>query len=357
MKQRRARGCLAVLIALAVLVGGAAFLAVESREWLQATFTTPDYNGDGSGAVEVEVKDGESAVDIALTLEEQDVVKSAEAFVSAAKRDSRSRLIQPGFYEMKAQMSGAAALRLMLDPSSRIEDYVTVPEGQRISWTVRTLAGGTDIKKGDFEAFVDEPKDLELPSYAKNRPEGFLFPAKYPVNPGTTADDLLRRMVERYDEEADRLNLEKRAKRIGRSPREIVTVASIIEGEVNRPNDFGKVARVIYNRLDEDWRLDMDSTVLYANDSGDRRVSPTAKELRIDSPYNTRKYKGLPPGPIGSPGGKALEAALDPTPGDWMFFVSVNPDTGETKFAETDVGHQENVDEYQAWCAKHKGRC
>jgi UPF0755 protein len=357
VKQRRGRGCIAVFIALAVILGGAALAVVQGREWLEATFTTPDYSGSGSGNVQIEVHDGDFGADIAQTLEKEGVVKSAEAFEQAAKRDSRSSSIQPGFYELRHKMSGAEALRLLLDPSSRIEESVTVPEGLWVSQTIDTLATHTPLPKRDIEAFVERPEDLGLPSYAKNKPEGFLFPATYPINPGTTADELLRTMVERYDEEADELNLERRAEKLGRTPLEIVTVASIIEAEVRQPNDFGKVAQVIYNRLDDGWKLEMDSTVHYAAGSDTGKVSTSSEERASKSPYNTYRYEGLPPGPIGSPGGDALRAALDPTPGDWMYFVAVNPDTGETKFAVTSDEHEANRQEWLDWCAKNEGRC
>lgn len=358
VKQRRGRGCIAVILALAILAAGSAIAVVKGREWLEATFTTPDYSGPGSGSVQIQVESGQTSEDIAVTLEKEGVVKSAEAFVSAAKRDDRSLMIQPGFYELRSKMEGTEALALLLDPAARIENYVTIPEGQRVSQTVDTLAEGTGIPARDFEAVLEEPGGLGLPSYAKDRPEGFLFPAKYPIDPGTSADLLLNTMVERYDEEAEKLDLEKRAKRLGRTPLEVVTVASIIEAEVRRPNDFGKVARVIYNRLDDGWRLQMDSTVHYATNTSEAgKVSTTDEARDSRSPYNTYRYEGLPPGPIGSPGGAAMDAALQPTPGDWMYFVAVNPDSGETKFAVTDAQHAANVDEWQDWCAKNEGRC
>jgi UPF0755 protein len=359
--RNRARSCLAVVIAAVVLIGAAGVLAIKGRDWLESAFATPDYTGQGTGSVTIQVSNSQTATDIGYTLEEKDVVKSAEAFIKAAKREPRSRSIQPGYYQLRAQMSGEAALALLLDPEARERSEVTVPEGRRLTSAVQELATRTGLPKADFDAVLKQPESLELPAYAKGRPEGFLFPAKYPTDPGTTAEDVLFAMVQRYKEESTRLQLEARAQELGYSPLEVVTVASLIEAEVRQPDDFPKVARVIYNRLGDKqhpWlqKLQFDSTVHYAvNKAGN--VATTAADRANKSPYNTYVHKGLPPGPINSPGAKALEAALSPADGDWLYFVAVNPDTGETKFASTNSEHDKNVKEFQAWCRKHKDRC
>jgi UPF0755 protein len=351
----------AVLVAAVLLLGGAGVVAFKGREWLESAFATPDYTGQGTGSVTIQVTNSQTATDIGYTLEEKDVVKSAEAFIKAAKREPRSRSIQPGYYVLRTQMSGEAALALLLDPDSRERSEVIIPEGRRVSTAIQELATGTGLPKADFDAVLKHPETLELPAYAKNRPEGFLFPAKYPTDPGTTAEDVLFHMVQRYKEEATALNLEARAQDLGYTPLQVVTVASLIEAEVRQPDDFPKVARVIYNRLGDKqhpWlqKLQFDSTVHYAvNKAGN--VATTAADRANKSPYNTYVHKGLPPAPINSPGKAALEAALNPADGDWVYFVATNPDTGETKFASTSAEHEKNVKEFQAWCRKHKDRC
>lgn len=360
VKQRRARSCVAVLIAVVLLLGGAGIVVIKSKQWLETAFTTPDYSGTGTGEVVVRVAQQETATDIGLTLEEKGVVKSAEAFIKAAKRDPRSRTIQPGFYRLRSRMSGEAALAMLLNPESRLRDDVVITEGLRLTEAVHDLAEGTGIPAKEFEEILKNPETLELPTYAKGKPEGFLFPATYPVDPGTTAEGLLYDMVSRFRQEAERLRLEERARKVGMTPYEIVTVASIVEAEARRPRDFPKVARVIYNRLnaDDKWlnKLQMDSTVHYAvNKSG--RVSTTSEDRQNPSPYNTYVHPGLPPGPINSPGAAALEAALNPAEGDWLYFVAVNPDTGETRFASTWEEHQQNEKLFHQWCQKHGDRC
>ncbi|MCI0686932.1 MAG: endolytic transglycosylase MltG, partial [Sporichthyaceae bacterium] len=180
------------------------------------------------------------------------------------------------------------------------------------------------------------------------RSEGFLFPATYTIEPDTTAESLLGEMIGTFDQVASDIDLEGRAREVGLTPYQVVVVASIIQAEARHAEDFPKVARVIYNRLDRDMRLQMDSTVHYAvRKSGE--VTTTAKDRQSSSRYNTYRYTGLPPGPINAPGEQALEAALSPADGGWLYFVTVNPDTGETKFAETAAEHARYVDELQAW--------
>jgi len=162
-------------------------------------------------------------------------------------------------------------------------------------------------------------------------------------------------MVTQYKAVAKEIQLEASAKKLKRSPYEVVTVASIIEKEVNREEDRAKVARVIYNRLAKDKKLQMDSTVTYAENL--KGTTTTAKQRQSRSPYNTYRYKGLPPGPIAAPGRAALQAAAQPEKGKWLYFVTVNLDTGETKFATTKAEHDRNVAEFQAWCQANQGRC
>ncbi|MBM7787929.1 endolytic transglycosylase MltG [Tenggerimyces flavus] len=355
VRHRRFRGCLAVLIALAVLGGGIGFAVLKGQSFLVGKLTTPDYSGAGTGKVTIEVKAGETSTKIGATLENKDVVKSAKAFTTAAKSDQRSRSIQPGFYNLRSQMSAAAALALLLDPKSRVLERVTIAEGLRLKVILDTLSKQTKLPRADFDAALKNPAGLGMPAYAK-KPEGFLYPATYDIDPGTTAESLLTQMVTRYNEEADQLGLVDGAKGVGRSPLQVMTIASLVQAEARRPEDFGKVARVIYNRLAKGQKLQFDSTVHYAVGKFDK-VSSTAKDRASTNPYNTYKYVGLPPGPINAPGEDALIAALEPTAGDWLFFVTTNPDTGETKFATTGEQFEVYAQEFQQWCRDNSGRC
>jgi UPF0755 protein len=194
-------------------------------------------------------------------------------------------------------------------------------------------------------AAVTQPDEIGLPPEAEGSAEGFLFPATYEVQPSTTEVEALRAMTSTYARTAEELGLAEGAAALGYTPREIVTIASIIQAEARLPEDFAKVARVIYNRLDDGEILAMDSTVAFANDV--YTVFTSDEQRAVDSPYNTYRVAGLPPGPINSPGADALRAALEPAEGPWRYFVTVNLDTGEMKYAETLAEHERNVAQAQ----------
>ncbi len=202
---------------------------------------------------------------------------------------------------------------------------------------------------------LEKPKALGLPSWAKDNPEGFLFPATYDVEPDATAASVLAQLVKRFNQALVDTDLETRAAAVGKSPLEVLTIASLIQAEAKLAVDFPKIARVIYNRLDDGMKLQFDTTVIYAN-GGKKSVTTTAEQRAKDSPYNTYMYAGLPPGPIDSPGQAAIEAALAPAEGDWIYFVAVNPDTGETKYGVTAAEHARNVEEFRAWLRANPGR-
>jgi UPF0755 protein len=233
---------------------------------------------------------------------------------------------------MKLQMSGESALLLMLDPASRAASRLVLPEGLRLEETVALSASATGLPAADFDQVLEDPEVLALPSWAESRPEGFMFPATYDLVGDENAEAILGALVERFNQSSNNIDLEARAAQAGRSPYEILTVASLLEGEVI-PEDFAKVAAVVYNRLEAEMPLQFDSTVSYALGLDELELSK--EQLETQSPYNTYQVKGLPPTPINSPGESALEAALAPAKGKWLYFVTVNPDTGETKFAKT----------------------
>ncbi|HKA68756.1 MAG TPA: endolytic transglycosylase MltG [Actinomycetes bacterium] len=352
-RRRRRRGGLVIVILFLVVLGLFVGLVIGGVRVLDNLFSPPaDYPGPGTGSVEVQITPGQSVRSIGNTLTEADVVASAQAFVDAARQNQDSESIQPGFYRLRAQMKASAALAALLDPDNRIGSKVTVQEGLRQSAALRELAESGDLKLAQLTAAAKDWRALGLPGYAHRRAEGFLFPATYDVEPDTTAAGLLAEMVAQFDQVATEINLENRAREVGLDPYQAVIVASLIQAEARHAEDFPKVARVIYNRLNQDMRLQLDSTVHYAvGKSG--VVTTTAEDRASPSPYNTYRHEGLPPGPINSPGQAALEAALHPAKGAWLYFVTVNPDTGETKFATTAAQHAVNVQELREWLRDH----
>lgn len=345
----RRHGCLAALVALLVLGTAAWFGGSWAVGQLEARLAGPaDYSGPGTGSVVFQVKQGETATQMGSGLAKLDVVKSAAAFTDAARTDPRSTSIQVGYYRMKKKMSAKDALAVLVNPGNLIQSLVTIPEGARIRDIVADVTKHTRITKAQLTAVLRSPSQLGLPAAAHGNPEGYLFPATYSVEPGESARTLLRQMVAKGKQVTTQLDVAQGAARLGLTTEQVLTVASILEYEANREQDYPKVARVIYNRLHRGMPLQLDSTVSYISGrSGD--VWTTNAERANNSAYNTYKHTGLPPGPIGSPGEATIKAALHPASGSWLYFV---PDfkNGTTHFSTTLAEHEKWVRQAQAFC-------
>ena len=178
-----------------------------------------------------------------------------------------------------------------------------------------------------------------------------MYPATYRFEEGITPKEVLQQMIKRFNQAAEEQQLEATAKANGLTPYEVIIMASIVEKEV-APIDQAKAARVILNRLAAPIRLQLDSTLNYELDTN--TVILTSEQLQQDSPYNTYTNDGLPPGPIANPSEAAINAVLNPEDGDWVYWVTVNLDTKETKFASTNqefLGHKQ---EFLNWYSKNK---
>ena len=347
---RKRRGWIPALLVLLLIGGGLYYAGSYGFDKLKEHFAAaPDYTGPGTGSVVFEVKKGDSVAAMGRGLRKADVVKSVDSFVEAARKEPRASSIQVGFYQLKKQMKSSDALATLVQPDNMIQTTVTVPEGSRASSIVSRIAKETDFKKAQLERLLQQPGRLGLPATAKGNPEGYLYPATYVVTPDMSALDLLRQMVAKTVAVEKDLDLATKAEAVGMTPEEVLTTASILEFEANRDEDYPKVARAIYNRLDTGMPLQSDATVAYANDKSGTVYTSDA-ERALDSPYNTYKNTGLPPGPIGSPGEKTIRAALSPSSGDQLFWVVVNLRTGETRYADSYAGHLKNVALFRKYC-------
>lgn len=333
-KKKQRKGGAAVVVALLLVVavvGGGAALVFGIGSRVKDAFSTtaaPDYPGPGRGEVVVEVTPGQTVSEVGVTLEEQGVIKSTQAFFEVANANPESSTLQPGFYALQRKMPAADALDRLLDPASRVQAKVTLPEGLRLDETLEKLAGGTELPLKDFKAALKKAEQLGLPAYAAGNPEGFLYPATYDVPPNADAAAVLTQLFDAYAVAAEDAGVE----RTKRDPEEIVIIASLVEAEARLDGDFGKVARVVYNRLEAGMPLQFDSTVNYALNADKEIV--TYEDLGEDSPYNTYQNTGLPPAPINSPGLKAMTAAVNPPDGNWLYFVTTDPEAGVTKFTD-----------------------
>jgi UPF0755 protein len=316
----------ALLVILIPLAIGGAYV----YHFYQSEYHPADYSGPGTGYLVVQVPSGSSPTSLGPALARLGVVASARAFVLAAEHSSNPNGLLPGFYGMHLHMKASLAYALLLDQKNLVQVTVTIPEGWRLSQIVAYLGAKSGIPASAYQAILKNPAQLHLPAYADGKAEGYLFPATYQVVPHETALGVLTGMVQRFEQEAAQANLPTAAKRVHLTDGQVIIMASLVEAEGGRVSDYPKIARVIYNRLAQHIPLQLDSTVLYGlNKYG---IIATNAELNSPSPYNTYKHPGLPPGPIDSPGAAAIQAVLNPASGNWIYFVTVNPKTGETLF-------------------------
>ncbi|WP_098895987.1 endolytic transglycosylase MltG [Streptomyces sp. t99] len=356
-KKKSRSGC-ACLVVSVVLVGGLGGVGYVGYTFWKKQFGAPaDYAGSGSSEqVEVEIPEGAFGYDIANILRKQGVIKSSDAFVAAQNDNPKGKLIQAGVYLLNKEMSAASAVTLMLDPKS--QNAFVIPEGTRNTTVYKMIDTRLKLKKGTTADIAKtKAESLGLPDWADDNPdvkdplEGFLYPAAYPVAKGSKPEDALKRMVSRANKEYGKLDLEGSAKKLGlKTPWELITVASLVQVEGKYKHDFDKVARVVYNRLkpgnmETVGRLEFDSTVNYIKGQSTLDIGAVDDLRKIDDPYNTYKIIGLPSGPISNPGADALHSAMNPTPGPWYYFVSINED--KTVFAETNEEHEKNRREYE----------
>ncbi|MBM7520198.1 endolytic transglycosylase MltG [Nocardioides nitrophenolicus] len=349
-EKRRRGGCLPMLLVVLVFCAIVAWFARGAIADVKDMFAGPeDYAGPGSGEVTFVIDPGQSVSSMGAELEDLGVVKSSDAFVDAAAKDGRSTKIQAGTYLLKSRMKAADVVTILVDPSQMSQETVTIPEGKRTSDIVKILAKNTDFKAKQFQAVLADPAALGLPASAEGNPEGYLFPATYTITPADTPQSILAAMVAKGQSVMTELGLDAQAEQVGLTAHEVLTVASMLEFEANRTEDYPKVARAIYNRLDIDMALQSDATVAYANGlSGE--VWTTSEQRDIDSPYNTYKHTGLPPGPIGNPGKATIDAALHPADGPWLYWVVVNLKTGETVFSTTLAEHNAATERLREYC-------
>ncbi|WP_250292101.1 endolytic transglycosylase MltG [Frankia sp. CiP1_Cm_nod1] len=345
---RTAHKLIAVLVVVAGVLCGGIYGAGKVIGRVTAGESAIDYSGPGDGSVIIQIQAGSTARDIARVLASAEVVRTPAAFVNAAAADERSRSIQPGFYRLRQHLRAADALATLLDVKSHTLFRLTITEGMTVKQVLTALAERTGQPLPALEEIVRRPGELQLPSYAASV-EGYLYPFTYDLRPGASATATLKGFVDRFRTETAGLGIEAGAAALGRTPQDIVTIASIIEREVKNPDEGPKVARVIYNRLADTSgrfrRLDLDSTTRYALDEYEGPL--TQSQLASNNPYNTRKVAGLPPGAISNPGKWALESALHPADGPWTYFVSL-PKSNVTIFATTDREWQEALARYRS---------
>ena len=355
-----ARSAFAVLLSVAILVVGGLFVYNKAEDAWVTWRTEDDFIGDGVEKVSVTVPVGASITQIGDVLVESNVIKSTKTFRKVAAKNSDAANLQAGRYTLRTELPAAKALEMMLDPENLKVIRVTLPEGFTVGrqWTYieRQLGEqGITVTREELAEGV-KPEEMDLPDWARGKIEGFMFPDTYQVGEPVSPLRIFRTQVARFTSVTDELNFVRDSEDADMDPFDVLTIASIIEREVNQEQYRPMVSAVIANRLKQGMPLQMDSTVHYALQDF-TKVTTTAEDREVDSPYNTYRYTGLPPGAISNPGKAALEAAVHPTPSDDLFFVTVDLDSGETLFAPTLDAHEDNVAKFQQWCNVNPGRC
>ena len=280
--------------------------------------------------VTIEIPDGATGSQIASILYESGVVKSSQAYFRVAVGDARSQKVAPGSHRLTLKISARQALDQLLDPD-RIPNLIRVAEGAWKSEVQSAFINYGFTKQEVSMAF----SSLKLPQGFSNS-EGLIFPAQYSFPQGISAQSAAQSMIDRFSDDLYGNKLLQGNKDF--SAKQLLTIASIVQAESTN-EDFSKVARVIYNRLRIGMPLQMDSTVHFIMQArGDIFLS--RKSTTLNSPYNTYRKFGLPPGPICSPSSDAIKATLEPIEGDWLYFITVAP--GDTRFTAS-------FDEFSKW--------
>jgi UPF0755 protein len=273
------------------------------------------------GLIKVEVVKGDTLSDVATKLEEAGVIKSAFAFELQARYEGFGTEMRTGRYTFEPGQDSDAIFRKLAAGKAAPTIAVTIPEGLTLRETARTVAAGSPVSASKFETAARRTDYgyafLEHPGIETT--EGYLFPARYDFEEGVTARQVVDRLLGQYLLETEGLDLGGAKDRLHLSEHQLVTVASLIEKEAASPQEKPLVASVIYNRLERNMPLQIDATIQYALEKPKANLS--LSDLRVDSPYNTYEHKGLPPGPICSPGSESLEAALNPEQTNYLYYV------------------------------------
>jgi UPF0755 protein len=269
----------------------------------------------------VQVVKGDTLSDVAAKLQEAGIIESAFVFELQARYEGYGTEIKTGRYTFQPGQDSGKILHKLTVGQAAPTITVTIPEGLTIEETAGTVAADSSVPAPAFEkaarrtdygyAFLDNP--------SVKTTEGYLFPAKYDFEKRVTARQIVDRLLEQYLLETQDLDFADAKERLDLTEHQVVTVASLIEKEAATPKERPLIASVIYNRMHEDMPLQIDATIQYALNKPKTNLSLT--DLKVDSPYNTYKNKGLPPGPICSPGRESLQAALNPANTKYLYYV------------------------------------
>jgi UPF0755 protein len=374
-RHRRLRSTIAAIVVLALIAAGVVLGVVL---WRNNTRPPTDFAGVGDTVVVVRIYSGDGLAEVGQTLVDAGVVANAQTFVDVASGDGDLKSLQPGFYKVHTHSSARAVADELSDPGSRVGQLRIIPGQTLADITTVSTAGDkktipgyisriaaacvpTNGEKACFStdelwrvAETADPEKLGVVGWAvdavksapdpRKRLEGVILPGDYDIAPGSTALQALTAVVSASASQWNTTDIVAAARAHDVTPYQEAIIASLVQAEGLTP-DMPKVARVVYNRLHQGMKMQMDSTVNYALDRA--QIATSNADRSNPSPYNTYEHVGLPPTPITSPGPSALDAASDPADGSWLYFVKVDLE-GNSCFSTTDQEHQACVDKARA---------
>jgi UPF0755 protein len=350
-KVRRRRRFLALLLTLTLFVA-AIVVGVQFIKPLLGGDTLADYPGPGTGEVTITVPPGAGPKSVATELQAKKVVANADSFLKEFAASGGA--LSPGDFSMRSEMKNSDAVAVLLNKDKGKVMYFALNAGLRIGESLQAISEGTGIPVEELKSLSDSPAQFGVPSKAKNL-EGFLAPGEYRFPLGTPAKDILQQLATTTLDELKVQGITDPAKQY-----DVVTVASIVQAEGGQA-EYGDVAGAIYNRLkpsntETNGLIQSDATVTYGLGIRSFHIDE-AQKADTSNPYNTYANTGLPAGPIGSPGKTAIDAAAKPKSNEYLYWVTINLDTKETKFSKTLAEHNGYVQQYNAWCEANAGRC
>jgi UPF0755 protein len=341
-KFRRRRKLVLVIFLIAALLLGYANRGEIRNAW--DIVSGADFSGSGHGQVTLVIKQGDDGAVIAQQLVDLGVVKSYRSVYKLLI--SRNQTFYPGTYNLSLEMSSSSALDAIADSKNRISNLVTIKEGLRLSNVLKALSAATGIALDSLKTAAQDLAALGVPS-SEVSAEGWLFPATYNFDPGISATSVLKTMVDRMKQELADYGVG------AKDQHRVLTLAALVQAEARQKPDFYKVSRVFLNRIEQGMHLQSDATVSYGVNG--RTVSTSAKDRAAINGYNTYLNAGLPVGPISAPGSVAIDAALHPASGKWLYFCAINLATGETVFSDTYAEHSKAVALWRKWMQENPG--
>ncbi|WP_211880209.1 endolytic transglycosylase MltG [Pseudarthrobacter albicanus] len=350
-KVRRRRRFLALVLTLTVFVV-AVVVGAQFLKPLLGSDTAADFPGPGTGQVTITVPEGAGPKSVATELQAKKVVANADTFLKAFTASGGA--LSPGDFTMRLEMKSSDAVDVLLNKDKGKVMYFALSAGLRISESLQAISEGTGIPAAQLKALSDAPAQFGVQARAKNL-EGFLAPGEFRFPLGTSGKDILQKLVTSTLDELKAQGVTDPAKQY-----DAITVASIVQAEGGQA-EYGDVAGAIYNRLkpgntETNGLIQSDATVTYGLGIRSFHIDEVQK-VDKSNPYNTYANTGLPAGPIGSPGKTAIDAAAKPKANDYLYWVTINLDTKETKFSKTLAEHNTYVAKYNDWCAANPGRC